>query len=153
MKIHAVDISGRNQDLQDDSMVEKYEMSDEKYNERADSVRMWKKKMLADKETVGIKDTEENVTLAQTMKIGDRCEVRVKGQGSRRGVVAFIGNTQFKDGVWIGIKYDEPVGKNNGSVAGIKYFECDDKYGGFVRPSDVITGDFPELVLAEMDEI
>ncbi|KIH51729.1 hypothetical protein ANCDUO_18179, partial [Ancylostoma duodenale] len=34
MRIHAIDISGGNVELQDDSMVEKYTISDDAYNER-----------------------------------------------------------------------------------------------------------------------
>ncbi|VDM79818.1 unnamed protein product [Strongylus vulgaris] len=125
MHIYAVDVSGHNVELQDDSMVEKYTMSEDAYNEREDSVRAWKKKLLAehgkDSEHKPEHAEELNVELAKKIKIGDRCEVRIHGGPPKRGVVSFNGETKFRQGVWIGVTYDEPVGKNDGSVAGERY--------------------------------
>lgn len=53
------------------------------------------------------------------IKVGERCEVEPGDEGGlhKRGVVRFVGPTEFgnKLGVWIGIQYDEPVGKNDGT--------------------------------------
>ena len=79
------------------------------------------------------------------IKKGDRCEVTMKNNVKHRGEVKFIGETEFKKNtLWIGVRLDEPFGKNNGSVEGKKYFECEKNYGVFVLPNSVQVGDFPE---------
>ena len=60
------------------------------------------------------------------------------------GEVKYIGEVHFKPGMWVGIQYDEPFGKNDGSVEGKRYFQCQPKYGGFVRVTNVTVRDFPE---------
>ncbi|GAC74127.1 microtubule-associated protein dynactin DCTN1/Glued [Moesziomyces antarcticus T-34] len=62
---------------------------------------------------------------------------RVKVSNLGHGEVLFVGQTSFAAGVWVGIALDHPNGKNNGSVQGKRYFECDDGYGVFVRSSQV----------------
>lgn len=100
-----------------------------------------------------IKETEEE-EMANAFKVDERCEVSVSGQPKRRGVIKFVGKTHFKPGFWVGIHYDEPMGKNDGSVEGKKYFDCPPKYGAFVKPGNVTMGDFPELFdEEEMDEM
>jgi len=53
------------------------------------------------------------------LKIGDRVIIS-SGQGSKLGVLRYRGATQFAPGEWCGIELDDPLGKNNGIVEGIK---------------------------------
>jgi tubulin-folding cofactor B len=52
--------------------------------------------------------------------VGARCEVASAEDGSgtkNRGTVRYVGPTEFgnKTGVWVGVEYDIPYGKNDGS--------------------------------------
>lgn len=88
-------------------------------------------------------------SIQPSISVGQRCEV----EGGRRGVVQYVGETAFAKGIWIGVQYDEPVGKNDGSVNGKRYFTCAAKYGGFVMPNRVQAGDYPEQMIDDdLDE-
>lgn len=63
--------------------------------------------------------------------IGDRVFV----SGSKPGFIAFLGDTQFAPGEWAGVVLDETIGKNDGSVSGVRYFQCEAKRGVFCRIS------------------
>ncbi|XP_073825057.1 cytoplasmic linker protein 190 isoform X7 [Musca autumnalis] len=65
------------------------------------------------------------------LTVGDRVIVS-SGFGSRPGILRYLGETQFASGNWCGIELDEGTGKNDGSVDGVRYFECKPKYGVFV---------------------
>lgn len=69
---------------------------------------------------------------------------RVWVNANKPGCVQFIGGTQFAPGQWAGIVLDEPIGKNDGSVAGVRYFQCEDGRGIFTRPSKLSRTDLPE---------
>ncbi|ESO05966.1 hypothetical protein HELRODRAFT_64950 [Helobdella robusta] len=159
MRIHVVDKSGNQIPLDDLSNVTKFELSDEEYAKKNDSVRAFKQNMKfgrfaeisegekAKKEEEKKEKEKLERDQAEKIKVGERCEVSVIGQPTKRGTVMYVGFTDFKPGYWVGIKYDEPLGKHDGSVSGKRYFECPAPYGAFVKPETVKTGDFPEIGL------
>lgn len=140
-------------DFRDLSKVAKVELSDEAYNKRNNSVRAYLQKhglgrFNEDAQEMAQRLEEERAQkqreVLKVIHVGNRCEVvGIAGQPRRRGTVAFVGEVDFKPGVWVGVRYDLPLGKNDGSVAGKRYFECRPKYGGFVKPIDLMIGDYP----------
>jgi len=87
------------------------------------------------------------------IEVGMRCEA---SPGNRRGSIAYVGIIPELGGGghWVGVIFDEPVGKTNGTTKeGTTYFEAPgEKYGGFLRGKNVTVGDFPELdILDELD--
>ncbi|KAJ4000370.1 tubulin-folding cofactor B [Lentinula boryana] len=137
--------------LTDVSQVDKFELSDEAYAQRKDSVLAYKQQHQVGRfapKTEMINEAPPSVGIS----VNSRCEVESSEPGlSKRGTIRFVGETKFASGVWVGIEYDEPFGKNDGSVKGDRYFTCRPNYGVFVKPEKVKTGDFPELEL-DMDE-
>ena len=51
--------------------------------------------------------------------------------------VRFVGETTFAEGVWVGIELTAAVGRNDGSVRGVRYFSCEQSHGLFVQPVHV----------------
>ncbi|XP_030007032.1 tubulin-folding cofactor B [Sphaeramia orbicularis] len=153
-RIHVIDRSGGKMgEFSDVSKVEKFELSDEAYDKKTDSARSFMKKQrvgryneedMAKKKAELAAREEEQKAAADAISVGNRCQVQVPGQPTKLGTVMYVGTTDFKPGYWVGVKYDEPLGKHSGSVGGKCYFECENKYGAFVKPLSVTVGDFPE---------
>ncbi|KAH7923712.1 hypothetical protein BV22DRAFT_1092425 [Leucogyrophana mollusca] len=129
--------------LTDVSQVEKFELSDEAYAQRQDTVLAYKQRHKVGR----FAPANEHVpaTPQVDISLGSRCEVESSEEGfHKRGTVRFVGPTSFaKTGIWVGVEYDEPIGKNDGSVQGERYFNCSPSHGAFVRPDKVKIGDFP----------
>lgn len=53
--------------------------------------------------------------------------------GDKHGRIAFIGGVHFASGEVAGVHLEKPLGKNNGSVGGTLYFQCEPKHGIFAR--------------------
>ena len=68
-------------------------------------------------------------------KLGEKAQVA--------GQVCFVGRTQFKKGMWVGMRLDTPVGLNNGTVGGVSYFSCKEKHGLFSRAGRITITKLP----------
>jgi len=89
--------------------------------------------------------------LCSKIKVGDRCEVE---PGAKRGTIKFVGRAEaLGRGFWVGVQYDEPLGKHDGMVKGIRFFECPQGHGAIVRPEKVKVGNYPERDPFEEEEI
>ena len=153
----------------DVSKVEKYVMPETEYEKRNDSVLAWKKQNHLGRFNenaatggTGSGSTQQSLESAKAeieslkITVGARCRIlnpsttsTVIGDGQeRRGVVKFIGEVPEIKGhqlFWVGVELDEPLGKNDGTIQGVSYFDAKPKHGSFVKPSNVEIGDFPEL--------
>jgi tubulin-folding cofactor B len=153
--IHVVDTNptSKLKELSDANLarVTKYEMDDEDYGQRKNSVRTWKTGILAQRKIENKDATEaaaaeraakeaKYAELASAIEVGSRCQCTEE----RRGEVKFVGFIPQLQGTWVGVELDEPFGKNDGSVKKKRYFTCLKNYGVFVRPDQLEIGDFPE---------
>jgi tubulin-specific chaperone B len=149
----------------DASQVAKYELPPDEYEKKTDSVLAWKKAQKLGRFDPAAPSLEQARLQAfeteiknKGIEVGKRC--RVGGQDTKRGVVMYIGDVEEIPGgagKWIGVKLDEPVGRNDGSLAGGKRYwgkDGDPKSGVFVRPERVEVGDWPVIDdLDDMEEI
>ena len=153
--IHVTDLNPNGElvqnNIDDLSSVKKYEISEEDYLKRPGNIREFRKKLMKNpeykkkvKESQGPTYEEE----AKLIKVGQRCII---GDGTRRGEVKYVGKCkELGNGFFIGIKLDEPLGDNNGTIKGVKYFEAENNFGIMVRPNYVKVGDYPPI--NEFDE-
>jgi len=135
--------------------VDKFELTKEEYGNKRDTVQAYLKKNKMGKynaeemaalaaEKIKQEEEEKKIVDDRGMVDGARCQVTLAGKSKRKATIKFVGNVHFQPGWWVGVQYDEPYGKNDGSVGGQRYFTCQNKYGGFVKPVAVEVGDFPE---------
>lgn len=123
MRLHVIDSERRAGEFEDVSRVAKYEMSQEEYERRSESLRAFKRvnklgefdeQKRAALERERAERDAERTRLASQLRVGDRCEVRSGAR--RRGTIRFVGPTHFnKTGtgnIWIGVALDEPLGEN-----------------------------------------
>lgn len=144
--------------------VEKYVLPEEDYEKKADSVLAWKKTAKLGRFDPNAPSHEQAkiAAIAQEIEargiaVGKRC--RVGQDDTRRGEVKYVGEVKEipgSIGAWVGVRLDEPVGKNDGSIGGTRYWgdASEVHHGVFVRPERVEVGDWPVMDdLEDMEEI
>ncbi|NXP35803.1 CE350 protein, partial [Leiothrix lutea] len=68
-----------------------------------------------------------------SFETGDRVLVKQ----SQPGTLMFKGQTHSGSGHWAGVALDKAEGDNAGIYEGVKYFECAQHCGVFVRPDEI----------------
>lgn len=74
------------------------------------------------------------------IKVGERIKF-----DQLTGTIKYIGNIRDKDGIWVGIMLDTDDGKNDGSINGVRYFDCGGKNCGLFVREEKIYSDFKNL--------
>ncbi|KAL1378509.1 hypothetical protein pipiens_015538 [Culex pipiens pipiens] len=132
--------------------VAKFELSQDEYDSKQDSVRnylrrnklgKYNEEEMAKLEEERKQQEAEEAAKLELATVGARCKVTTKGQPTRLGTIMYKGELEGKPGMFLGVRFDEPLGVNDGSSNGKRYFECGPKYGSFVKVSAVEVGDFP----------
>jgi len=77
--------------------------------------------------TTHVKTISAEPSASQELHVGDQVVV----SGTKYGVLKYLGKIHVAEGIWCGIQLDEPLGKNDGSVSGKRYFTCQQRYGLF----------------------
>lgn len=119
----------------DVSQVPKFEISEEEYSSRQgelvatsfivydvvdliniDTVLAYKKAHHIGRFAPSVTNHKEEELIPEDITLNARCEVDTGDSGlKKRGAIRFVGKTKFAKGIWVGIEYDEPLGKNDGS--------------------------------------
>lgn len=117
MRIHVLD------NILFEQNVEKFELTDNQYEKRDDSLRSFLKKnnlgKYNEEEMKAIEQkrreaAERELEKAKSITVGARCKVTTAGNPTRIGTVMYVGELDGKKGMFVGIKYDEPLGVNDG---------------------------------------
>lgn len=157
MRVHVVD-----QFVCLQEQVPKFELTQGEYDQKTDSLRnflrnnklgKYNEEEMARQEAERKCQEEEDRRKLEAATIGARCRVTAKNSPVRLGTVMYKGPIDGKPGVFIGVKFDEPLGVNDGSANGKRYFECGPKYGSFVAAKAVEVGDFPPEEFSLDDEL
>eukprot|EP00835_Amoeboradix_gromovi_P000546 NODE_19_length_39463_cov_0.396073.p14 type:complete len:230 gc:universal NODE_19_length_39463_cov_0.396073:26392-27081(+) len=124
--------------LEFDEEVEKFEISNDHYSKLTGTVQSFLKQNKLGKYGANDSEYSENIESYPDIEVGKRCLVIVD-DFQKTGTILYFGPFHLKPGkVFVGVEYDEPLGKHNGTIDNQYYFKCKPNYGALVKPSSVI---------------
>ena len=125
------------------SIVKKFELTEEEYSRLPDNAAKWRARMFSPQERNQSQVKDSLSAMETNFRIGDRVIVtltkkppNVSANGNK-ATVHYVGTVHFASGTWIGVSYDDPIGKHNGTIDTKDYFQTKEKHGAFVRPDCV----------------
>lgn len=63
----------------------------------------------------------------------------VESKDGKQGIVRYLGPIEAApEGTWAGIELPDRTGKNDGSVKGVRYFNCEPGRGLFIRKEAIV---------------
>lgn len=68
-----------------------------------------------------------DLSSTKNLQIGDRVLIG----GEKHGTLKYIGKIHMKEGIWCGVKLDDPAGKHDGKIGETRYFTCPPRCGVF----------------------
>jgi tubulin-folding cofactor B len=121
--------------------VKKYEISDEAYSKLPNNAAKWKANLLTQKIFSPDRpiQVESDSRHNYRFNIDDRVMVVSKNdpENSPKATVKYVGPVHFASGEWVGISYDDPLGKHQGTIDQTRYFHTEQNHGSFVKPSNL----------------
>lgn len=85
---------------------------------------------------------KESFSLTEVSKLEPRISHahlgrRVYVAGNKVGILRYLGKIELDPGIWCGVEFDAPIGLNDGSARGVRYFSCPPLHGVLVPASKV----------------
>lgn len=75
---------------------------------------------------------------ASGLNMGDKVIINSATGPTKVGILCFIGEKDFSKDEWAGFEFEDKLGKNENSVAGIRYFTCQPMHGVFSPAGKVV---------------
>jgi len=77
-------------------------------------------------------DSEPSNLQSHNVQLGVKVKYSAK-YGDKMGTVMYVGEVEFRTGIWVGVEWDEPLGLHDGIVEGKRYYNCKPNHGSMIH--------------------